>query len=301
MIWMDVHDMELTIAQFDYVLYYLPLYIAKEKFLPNTGLELTLLCTGNDDSALEAICEKRAEVALSDPSMAALFTQAGKPCRVIGQMAHYAPIHLITLNQLYEPAPLYKLAALLRGKRLSTYPKPSTTYLCTCALLRRLGLTPEKDVELVQTPYREELGPLFSAEVDFAMVNDPIFTQAIGNGAKTLHYLKEDFGPMTFSGLSVRAGFGKKGQEKKELEVLMQGVQKGMELVFKEPQMALEVAKAYFPRIEEKYLKKSIDELVMQNIFTKNLRVPKADWEGLVKLRMESGELTERRFSEIVD
>ncbi len=283
--------MRLTIAQFDNVIFYLPVYIAKELVLKKSDLELSLISTGNDDSAIEAVCDKRADIAISDPSMAVLATNAGKPCRCIGQLAHKAPIHLITLNQLCEPQPLDKLARLLKGSTLSTYPRPSTTYTCTLSLLRKMGLTPGHDIEIIQTPYRDELGPLFSAEADFAMVNDPICTQAVGNGAKALRHLSEDFGTMTFSGLSIRSKFGQRGEEKKALSTFMHGVQIGMDIIFSDRKKSLKVAVEYFPQIERPFLEKAIAGLIESGIYTKSLKIPKQDWEQLIKLREESGEL----------
>lgn len=292
--------MQLTIAQFDYVIYYLALYATKDRLSKN-GLEIELVSTGNDDSAVEAVTSKRADVALCDPSMAALATQEGKPCSVIGQLAHKAPMYLITLNQLYAPVPPKQLAALLRGSRISTYPQPSTTYTCTCSFLRSIGLEPGKDVELLQTPFRDELGPLFSAEADFAIVNEPICTQAVANGAKVVHSLSDDFGTMTFSGLTIRRGFGKKPDERRALLLLMKGVKQGMETIFTDQKAALASARSMFPEIDEVHLKKSISGLVKNNIFTRTPLIPRADWDALVKLRFESGELQSSKYAEVLD
>jgi ABC-type nitrate/sulfonate/bicarbonate transport system substrate-binding protein len=292
--------MQLTIAQFDYVIYYLALYAAKDG-LAKAGLELELVSTGNDDSAVEAVCSKRADVALCDPSMAALAMQGGKPCSVIGQLAHKAPMYLITLNQLYEPAKPAHLAHILRNSRLSTYPKPSTTYACTCSFLKRIGLEPGKDVELLQTPFRDELGPLFSAESEFAIVNEPICTQAAANGAKVLRALSEDFGSMTFSGLTIRKGFGKKPAEHRSLSLLMKGIRQGMQTIHKDQKAALAAARSAFPEIAEDHLKKSIAGLVKQDILVRTPSIPRADWDALAKLRLESGELKSAKFAEVLD
>jgi hypothetical protein len=292
--------MQLTIAQFDYVVYYLALYAARER-LANAGLEIALVSTGNDDSAVEAVCERRADVALCDPSMAALAAQDGRHCKVIGQVAHKAPMYLITLNQLYEPVPPKGLAPILRGSRLSTYPKPSTTYTCTCSFLKRMGLEPGRDVELLQTPFRDELGPLFSAETEFAIVNEPICTQAAANGAKVLRALSEDFGAMTFSGFTIREGFGKKAGERQALLALMKGVKQGMETIFTDQKAALASARSVFPEIAEEHLKRSISGLVRNNILTRTPSIPRNDWGALVKLRLESGELKSAKFADVLD
>lgn len=291
--------MKLTVAQFDYVLYYLPFYIAKEAFLKK-GPEIEVVCTGNDDSAVEAVCSGEADVALSDPSMAAIATEEGKPCRVVGQIAHKAPMFLITLNQLFEPLPPEKLGQILSGMRVSTYPRPSTTYTCTVSFLKGIGLEPGKDVEIVETPYRDELGPLFSAEADFAMVNEPIFTQAVGNGAKSIHSLVEDFGSMTFSGFTVRKGFGKKGEERKALQLFLEAVAKGCKAVHSDHELSLKIARKYFPEIEGEVLGKALDRLVGQGIITKKLEIPKKEWDGLVKLRLESKELKSKKYADIL-
>lgn len=292
--------MKLTLAQFDYVLYYLPFYIAKEAFL-GKGPEIEIICTGNDDSAVEAVCRGEADIALSDPSMAAIASEEGKPCRVVGQIAHRAPVFLITLNQLFEPLPPERLAQAISGMRVSTYPRPSTTYACTVSFLRRIGLEPGRDVEIVETPYRDELGPLFCAEADFAMVNEPIFTQALGNGAKRIHSLVGDFGPMTFSGFSVRRGFGRKGEEHRALRLFLEAVERGCRAVHSGRGLSLEVACRYFPEIEKDVLEKAIGRLVEQDIITRELKIPEKEWDGLIKLRLESGELKSKKYADILD
>lgn len=291
--------MKLTVAQFDYVLYYLPFYIAKDAFLGD-GLEIEVICTGNDDSAVGAVCRGEADVALSDPSMAAIATQEGKACRVTGQIAHKAPMFLITLNQLFDPLPLERLGPCLSGMRVSTYPKPSTTYTCTCSFLRKTGLEPGRDVEIVETPYRDELGPLFSAEADFAVVNEPVFTQATGNGAKPIRSLLDDFGPMAFSGFTVRRGFGRKGEEKEALRRFMEAVGKGCEAVHSDRKLSLEIACRYFPEMEEEVIGKALGRLVEQGVITRKTRIPLREWEGLVALRVESGELPPGDYSGIL-
>lgn len=292
--------MQLTIAQFDYVIYYLALYVAKDR-LSKAGLEIELISTGNDDSAVEAVTSRRADIALCDPSMAALAAQEGKPCSVIGQLAHKAPMYLITLNQLYGSAKPNQLVPLLRNSRLSTYPAPSTTYTCTCSFLQRIGLETGIGIELMETPFRDELGPLFSAEAEFAIVNEPICTQAVANGAKVVHSLSEDFGTMTFSGLTMRRGFGKKADEKKALLALMKGIRQGIETIFTDQKAALAVARGVFPEIAEEHLKKSISGLVKGGIFTRTPSIPRADWDALVKLRLESGELKSAKFAKVLD
>jgi ABC-type nitrate/sulfonate/bicarbonate transport system substrate-binding protein len=212
------------------ILGYLPVYIARE-FYP-----FEILNCNNDDQSINAVIEGRADISMSDPFM---FNEIDyKNVKVISGFIKKPLLYLITFNPFLKD---------LNKKILVTYPKPSTTFLFASKLSK------ENDLDLIETPFNTELGPLLTQEADAGLVIEPNYSQAVLNGAITLDSFDI---PFAFTGFC----------SKKPCKDFLRAVGKGIEIFKNDPVETLRVAKKYF-HLDEDILKLAIDRFRSNEIY----------------------------------
>ncbi|MFH1770620.1 MAG: hypothetical protein ABH828_03620 [archaeon] len=231
----------IIIAQPDMMLGYLPIYITKEFY------DFEILNTGNDDSAVKAVVEGRADLSLGDPFM---FNQVdyGK-VKVMKGFIKRPFLWLITFNPFLKS---------IKNKILVTLPEPSTTYHYA------LKLQKEYNLKLFETPFSTELGPLLTQEADICLANEPAYTQAVMNGAITLQsFVSEKF---AFTGFC----------STKDQPEFFKHLKKAMDIFYKDEEKTLEIAKKYFS-LNEEILKKAINNLRVAKIYDFNFTKEEID------------------------
>lgn len=260
------------ISQFNYTLFYLPIYIAKEKgFFP---FEIVFENRNNDDLPVEDVVKKRAEFSLGDPVMSAY--EKYSDAITIGMIVKQLPNYLISLNPLAKEITLKDL----KGKRVGCYAKNTTTHKMLAYLLKKEGLNIEKDVELVELQHHRELGPLISDEADYCIVMEPVLSQAIANGAKVVYSFMESLPAMAVSGFTCRVD-----QDPQLVKVFLFGVQKGIDTL-KNKKEVLRIARAYFPDIEERALENAYVHL-RAKVWTSTLEINEKLWKQSFMIRPE--------------
>lgn len=226
---------------------YLPLYITKESY------NFEILNTGNDDSAIRAVVEKRADISVSDPIMFSYVDY--EQVRIVKAFINKPFLWLITFNPFLKD---------IKNKTLVTFPEPSTTYHFAKKLQK------ENKLKLFQTSFNTELGPLLTQEADISLVNEPNFTQAMMNGA----HLIESFinKPFAFTGFC----------SEKNHETFFKELERGIKIFYEDEEQTLKIAKKYFA-LKEEVLKKAIQNLRKARIY--NTEFTKQEIEEALKLK----------------
>lgn len=237
----------IIISQPDTILGYLPLYIAKE-----LG-DFEIISCGNDDESVKAVLEGRADIGVGDPFM---FKEIdyGK-LKIISAFVTKPFLYIITFNPSIKD---------LKNKTLVTYPKPSTSYNFSMKLKKKYNLN------LIETPFNTEIGPLLTQEADMTLILDPNYTQAIKNGAITLKTLIDE--PFAFTGIYSY-------NKNKKFITLMK---RAINIFNNDKVFTLKVAKKYF-YLKEDVLKEAISNLRKANIYSTTFT--KKEVENALKLR----------------
>lgn len=214
----------MIVAQPDVILGYLPLYIAKELFY-----DFQLLNTGNDDSAILAVKEERADISVGDPIMFP-YVDYGK-LKIVAGFITKGFNTLITFNPFLHD---------IKGKTIVTYPHPSTTWHFAEALAK------EYDLTLIERPFNAELGPLLTQEADAGFILEPNQTLAMRNKARVLKsYFEESFAFTGFVGT------------KKDKKFFL-AIQQAIDVFNNDAAKTLAIAKKYFS-LDEDILAEAIE------------------------------------------
>jgi len=134
---------------------------------------------------------------------------------------------------------------------------------------------------VIRTPFNTELGPLLTLEADVAVVLEPNATYAIKNGAKELSDFSEIEAVTT--GFCVTKSFYSKN--KKEIYNLSEMIKKGIEIFENDNALTLNVAKKYFPLVNENILNESIERIRKADIYCRELKFSDKEIEEGLRLR----------------
>lgn len=217
----------MIIAQPGIVLAYLPLYLAVE------GTEHELITCNGPLEAIQTIIKNQADMMIGDPFIFDYVDYEKHGLKLIAGFANKVFHSLITFDPFLKD---------LSGKTIVTYPRPSTAYFLYRYDKKRLGFGPD-----IQTPFNTELGPLLTQEADAAIVLEPNTSYALANGARVL----KDYSHIK----AVMTGCVAKKNVK------LPDLKKGIYVFLNDKKRTLEVAKKYFPLVQEDILTKAIENL----------------------------------------
>jgi NitT/TauT family transport system substrate-binding protein len=155
---------------------YLPLYIAAQKTWKDQGLNVELLAFRGDAETSQALAGDSIQVNCG--SLTGLVNLLGAGQSVIGV---YAGFNLAGFSWYGQPA--MRSWADVRGKALGVSTFGSTTDALTRYVLRRHGIEPERDVQLIQVGNTvNQYEALKANRTQVAMLSAPLTWQAQSDG-----------------------------------------------------------------------------------------------------------------------
>jgi len=270
---------------------YIPIYHAKERgYFKEAGLDVEIVTGGTATAAVSAMLNGEADFAVADPMYVPISQQKGSDTRVIGQIVARIAVWGVAKDR-NVPA---NDSAALKGKKISTHQAPMTAYTYTIKTLRDAGLDPEKDVSLITGAPGSEFAAFSSGEAEVMFSLEPNTSRAILLGGKLIRSFPADLGDQVFTGLMTRGEIlkGKRAMA----EGIVRGIQRALDDLQSNPDVALASAKKFFPQIEDAVLKVAIKRLVDESVIPKSIVISKESWDKAIKVRLESGDL-KRPFS----
>lgn len=168
---------------------YLPLYIAAQRTWKEQGLNVTLLAFRGDAETSQALAGDSIDVNCGSLTGLINLINAGQP--VIG---FYGGFNLAGFSWWGQPA--IKSWADVKGKSLGVSTFGSTTDALTRYVLRKHGLEPERDAQLVQVGNNiNQYQALKSNRTQVAMLSAPATWQAQSDGYKLLGTQQREVAP----------------------------------------------------------------------------------------------------------
>jgi NitT/TauT family transport system substrate-binding protein len=155
---------------------YLPLYIAAQRTWKEQGLNVELLAFRGDSETSQALAGDSIQVNCGSVTGLVNLITAGQP--VIGV---YGGFNLAGFSWYAQPS--IKTWAEVKGKSLGVSTFGSTTDALTRYVLRKHGLAPERDVQLVQVGNTiNQYQALKANRTQVAMISAPVTWQAQSEG-----------------------------------------------------------------------------------------------------------------------
>lgn len=276
---------KVTIAQFGHVFLYLPLYVAKDKgFFDEQGLDVTLVSTGGDEKTFAAVASGSAQFGVADPVFTAIAREQGRGGKVVASLVNGVPFWGVTFNKGSKEI---DAPTDFSGKRIATYPSPSTSYAVMSVTLQNAG-KPVK-ATIVQGAFGSLLAMLKSDQADVAMELEPVASIAVADGGKVVYSAARKFGDFAFTGITVSDDYPAKNP--KQVQAVVNAIAKAVAYTRNDFEGALAVAKMEFNDVPEPVLRSALKRILDDNVVPQSVVLDEKAWNRSVDIRRKLGEI----------
>jgi NitT/TauT family transport system substrate-binding protein len=180
-------------------------------------------------------------------------------------------------------------ATSLRGKKITTHPKPMTAYTYTIKTIEEAGLKPEKDVEIITGSPGTEIVPLLNRQADFMMTIEPNTSKAVTQGAHVVLSYPKSLGDQVFTGLMTREDYIKNNRH--VVVAVVRSYQKALDDIRANPSSAFISAKKYFPQLEDLVIQLALKRIIDEEVLPKSVLIPDDSWRKAIDVRVKVGDL----------
>ena len=210
--------------------FYLPVYFAEEHgYFKDQGLDVRIDVASSSTNALAAVISRSADFSLHGPEWTAISFGRGAPVKIVGATLNRLGVWLTCKADL----PFNGFASLA-GKTIATGTMPTTSTSAFLRLAQQAGLDTKKDLNILQVPMGNEIGPLASGQADCAVLYEPGASQAEAQGYKVVAAFSKQMGPYTFSAISTRKDIDPAVSHK-----IVSGIDRALKAIHDAPQAAV--------------------------------------------------------------
>ncbi|MCD0503206.1 ABC transporter substrate-binding protein [Bordetella petrii] len=262
--------------------FYLPVYFAQEHgYFKDEGLDVRIDVASSSTNALAAVISKSADFSLHGPEWTAISFGRGAPVKVVGG----------TLNRLgvwltCKPSFPFKDFTSLKGATISTGAMPTTSTSAFLKIARQAGLDPKHDLNLLEVPMGNEVGPLGAGQADCAVLYEPGASQAEAQGFKVVSAFSREIGPYTFSAISTRQDIDAQISHK-----LVSGLDRALKAIHQDPEAAVQSGLKLFPGLPPEVVSKSVRRLISDGVFADSVAIPPAALNDALQTQVDLGNL----------
>jgi NitT/TauT family transport system substrate-binding protein len=284
-----------TINEAARTLLYLPLYHAIDRgFFAKRNVAVSVVTGGTATNAMAALFGKSADFAQADPMYVPIARSHGASAKVVAQVVARVALWAVTTDSRIKTLD----AQALKGRTISTHPRPMTAYTYTVRLARDLGLN-EPDFRILQNQPGAELAPLLANKASVAVTIEPQVSIAVARGAHVIYsFANRD---QIFTGLLTRDDVIQ--QRPGTVKAVVAAYQDALDDIHSSPERALATAVKYFPGVERSVLIAALQRLTRDRVIPTTIRVDESSWNRAVAVRVEAGDLKPPipTFAECVD
>jgi NitT/TauT family transport system substrate-binding protein len=273
---------KIIIAQYGHVFVYLPIYIAKNKgFFKDEGLEVKYVSTGGDEKTYAAVVSNSAQFGVADPTFVAIARQSGNNSGVIiGNIINSVPFWGVSKGK-YDTTKLLSL----KGKRIATYPAPSTNY----ALIDWLNKKYDLNIKIVQGSFGALLSILKNDRADMAMMLEPTASVAVTNGYNVVFTYKDIFSKFAFTGLSTTKDYANNNPE--TCRKVLRALQRAFDYAHNNFEGTVEVAMQEFKEFDKDVIRLGVTRMIKDSTIPKSIKVSNEAWDQAIEIRRFIGDL----------
>lgn len=275
------NDKAIVSAAFKSV-FYLPVYFAEEHgYFKDEGLDVRIDVASSSTNALAAVISRSADFSLHGPEWTAISFGRGAPVKVVGG----------TLNRLgvwltCKPGFAFDGFKSLKGATIATGAMPTTSSSAFIKLVKNAGLDPKRDLDLLEVPLGNEIGPLSSGKADCAVLYEPGASQAEAQGYKVVSAFSREIGPYTFSAISTRQDISPQVSQK-----FVTGIDRALKAIRKDPAAAVASGLKLFPNLEPAVVRASVQRLIDDGVFADSVAVPEQALKDALQTQIDLGNL----------
>jgi NitT/TauT family transport system substrate-binding protein len=262
--------------------FYLPVYFAQEHgYFKDEGLDVRIDVASSSTNALAAVISKSADFSLHGPEWTAISFGRGAPVKIVGGTLNRLGVWLTCRADLP-----YSGFASLVGKKISTGAMPTTSTSAFLRLVQQAGLNPKKDLQIVEVPMGNEIGPLSSGQADCAVLYEPGASQAEAQGYKVVAAFAKQVGPYTFSAISTR-----KDIDPSVSQHFVSGIDRALKAIHKDPEAAVASGLKLFPNLAPEVVRASVLRLINDGVFADSVAIEPKALQDALQTQVDLGNL----------
>ncbi|MBE2284583.1 MAG: ABC transporter substrate-binding protein [Prosthecobacter sp.] len=277
---------KITINEAARTLLYLPLYHAVERgFFNEAGIEVNIVTGGTATASFAAMTSGEAEFAQADPMYVPISREKGAKTKVVAQVVGRIAVWGTTL----VPDIKELNAASLKGRTISTHPRPMTAFTYAEKLVKDVGLQPEVDVKFLTSKPGTELAALLNHQADILVSLEPTTSLAEMQGAHVVHSFPSQFGDQVFTALMTREELIATSPDLVKRVVAC--YQRALDDIHSDANASLKTAIKYFPQLDLEALKMAIARITADQVIPKSVTISKESWDKAAAVRVAAGDI----------
>ena len=128
---------------------------------------------------------------------------------------------------------------------------------------------------------------------------EPVVSTAVDQGYQVVYSAMNQFGPMSFSGISVLEDSLTKDAE--TIRAFLKATQQAVDFLRSNFDESVELAAKEFPETKKEIIKAGLKRMLDEKVMPATLETKEASWNNAISIRMKVGDLkTASQFSEVV-
>ncbi|VFR52398.1 periplasmic substrate-binding protein, ABC-type transporter [plant metagenome] len=262
--------------------FYLPVYFAEEHgYFKNEGLDVRIDVASSSTNALAAVISRSADFSLHGPEWTAISFGRGAPVKVVGGTLNRLGVWLTCKSDFR-----FDGFKSLSGATISTGAMPTTSTSAFLKLIKQAGLDARKDLDILEVPMGNEIGPLKSGQADCAVLYEPGASQAEAQGYKVVSAFSREIGPYTFSAISTRQDIDPQVARK-----FVSGIDRALKAIRKDPEAAVASGIKLFPNLDKGVVRASVVRLIDDGVFADSVELRQPALNDALQTQVDLGNL----------
>lgn len=262
--------------------FYLPVYFAEgHGYFKNEGLDVRIDVASSSTNALAAVISRSADFSLHGPEWTAISVGRGAPVKVVGGTLNRLGVWLTCKSDFR-----FEGFKSLSGATISTGAMPTTSTSAFLKLIKQAGLDARKDLDILEVPMGNEIGPLKSGQADCAVLYEPGASQAEAQGYKVVSAFSREIGPYTFSAISTRQDIDPQVARK-----FVSGIDRALKAIRKDPEAAVASGIKLFPNLDKEVVRASVVRLIDDGVFADSVELRQPALNDALQTQVDLGNL----------
>jgi NitT/TauT family transport system substrate-binding protein len=197
-------DRELIVAEPVHLMGYLPFYTAIHNgYFAEEGLKVKVVTLLGGAAHTNAVLSGQAWAFIGGPEHNAFAKAKGADIRAVVPVMVRGDTYMMARSDIM---PIQgDLKSYLKGKRIAVMQFGGTPHSIMLYMLHRMGLTPNKDVQVVETSHPAVLAAVASKQAEFGITNEPFLFKGKQRGIwkGPVFDAPKDLGPYIFTAINV--------------------------------------------------------------------------------------------------
>lgn len=294
---------ELLIAEPVHLMGYLPFYAAIHKgFYAEEGFKVKVVTLLGGAAHTNAVLSGQAWGFIGGPEHNAFAKAKGADIRAVAPVMVRGDTYMTIRSDI---APVEgDLREFLKGKRIAVMQFGGTPHSIMLYMLHRMGLEPNKDVQIVETSHPAVLAAVARKQAEFGITNEPFLTQGVRQGfwKGPVFDAPKELGPYIFTAINVPL---KTIQEDPEtVKAFVKATIRGSRFATDPGNRAelMEIGQKEMPTLNERDFNAILDSAYEHKLWSADGEITEEMWKTALAVVRSTGMLDKDiRYDEVID